>query len=155
MIGYKEYFGPNEDAFYIRRKVFIDECDVSEESEYDSYDKNAYQIVVYVGSKPAATGRLFLDNGLDHLGRICVLEEFRRKGLAEIVVGLLLKKALMDDTKQCFLTGRTYVLPLYRKFGFKETGEPFMHDGMEQYKMFVAKEDIVYPKRIVEFFENI
>ena len=155
MIEYKEYFGQNEDAFFVRKKVFMNECGVSKESEYDGYDENAYQIVIYVDDMPAATGRMFLDNGLDHIGRICVLKEFRGKGLAELVVGLLLKKAQEDDTKKCYLTGRTYVLQLYRNFGFKEAGEPFIHDDMEQYSMYVSKEDIRYPKRFTEFIKDM
>jgi|GEM_PF-1602388 len=155
MIKYKEYFGPNKDAFFVREKVFINECGVSRESEYDEYDRDSYQIVIYVDDMPVATGRMFLDNGVDHIGRICVLKEFRGKGLAEIVVGLLLKKAQEDDTEKCYLTGRTYVLQLYRNFGFKETGEPFIHDDMEQYSMYVSKKDIIYPKRFTEFIKGI
>ena len=152
MIRYKGYYGPNEDAYYIRRKVFINECGVTEESEYDEHDKNSYQVVIYVNDEPAATGRIFLDNELDHIGRICVLDKFRGQGLAELVVGLLLKKSQdSDKTKQCYLTGRTYVLGLYRKFGFKETGEPFIHDDMEQYHMYVYKKDIKYTQRFLEF----
>lgn len=156
IMEYKEYYGPNEDAYHIRREVFINECGVSEESEYDGYDENAYQVVIYVDNEPAATGRMFYDDGLDHIGRICVIEKFRGRGLAELVVGLLLKEAQNHDKiEKCYLTGRTYVLQLYRKFGFKETGDPFIHDAMEQYHMYVAKKDIKYPERFLKFIGKV
>ena len=156
-IDYKCSYGPNEDAYLIRREVFIKECGVAEDAEIDKYDEIAYQVVVYVDGNPAGTGRLFIDpeNGdLLRLGRISVLEKYRGLGVAELVVGLLLKKVQEQNADICFLTGRTYIMPLYRKFGFKEEGDPFIHDNMEQYYMYAKREDMKYTDRFLAFLEN-
>ena len=154
-IEYKSSYGPNEDAFKIRIEVFVGECGVGKEDEIDESDETAYQVVIYVSGQPAATGRLYYENGLHRLGRICALKQYRGMGLAEIAVGLLLKKAQEDSSvTECYLSGRTYILPLYRKFGFKETGEPFIHDNMEQYHMYVSKNNIKYTQRFLDFINQ-
>lgn len=154
-ITYTGSYGKNEDAFYIRREVFVNECEICYEDEFDDIDNIAYHIVVYVDGKPAATGRLFKQDGIDHIGRISTLDDYRHKGLSELVVGLLLKKAEEDKTSNmCHLAGRTYVLALYRKFGFTEKGEPFMDVNLEHYNMYVKKTDITYPQRFNELYEK-
>ena len=46
-----------EQAFYIRRKVFMEEQKVSEADEYDGLDESSTHFLAFYGSKPAGTAR--------------------------------------------------------------------------------------------------
>ncbi|MBN2110867.1 MAG: hypothetical protein JW705_07270 [Methanosarcinaceae archaeon] len=47
-----------EEAYPVRRQVFIIEQNVPEEIEIDKYDCIAEHLIVYHGDMPAATGRM-------------------------------------------------------------------------------------------------
>ncbi|MDD4358761.1 MAG: GNAT family N-acetyltransferase, partial [Candidatus Pacebacteria bacterium] len=66
------------DAREIRRKVFQIEQGVSEESDFDGYDDNSDQFVVYIGKKAVGTLRVrYFEKEFARIERVAVLKECR------------------------------------------------------------------------------
>ena len=59
----------------------------------DSLDTLSWNALVYEDSVPAATGRIWWEDGAFRIGDIAVLEERRRRRLGDLVLRLLLFKA--------------------------------------------------------------
>lgn len=68
--------GFNE-AFKVRKAVFVEEQKVPEFLERDEFDDHAQHLLVYDNDIPIATGRLFNDGNHFKLGRISVLKPYR------------------------------------------------------------------------------
>lgn len=79
-----------EDAFHVRREVFIKEQNMPETEEFDEADLISHHIVVYAYDRPIATGRLFKSGNEWLIGRISVLKEFRGIHAGKLVVEKLL-----------------------------------------------------------------
>lgn len=85
-----------EDAFFVRRKVFVEEQGVPLNLELDELDRIAYHFVVYQQETPIGAGRLRETDPLTgKVERVCILPEFRGKNL-----GVLIMKTLEKHAKQ-------------------------------------------------------
>jgi predicted GNAT family N-acyltransferase len=83
----------SEEAYPIRKKVFVEEQEVPEEIELDEYDKEAAHIIVYNEEKPIATARLAHINGEYHVGRVAVLKHMRGKDIGKFMMEKMIEKA--------------------------------------------------------------
>lgn len=99
-----------EDAFNIRREVFIKEQNVPEEEEFDEEDLISHHIVVYATGKPVATGRLFKTEENWFIGRISVLKDFRGKQLGKLVVEKLLERAAEIEVMDVHIHAQTHAV---------------------------------------------
>lgn len=133
------------EAEEIRREVFIEEQNCPEEEEFDSFDKDALHLVIYLDEKPAATGRIWHDGKGFRIGRIAVKKEYRGQKLGDLAVRLLLYKSFNSGADTVNINAQTYIMPLYEKFGFKAHGEEFMEAGRPHYAMSVGKDEVKYP----------
>jgi len=97
----------------------------------DQYDKAAYDIIVHDG---VDVGRLYVDRRADEIRivDIALLPEHRGSG-----VGGFLIRQLLDEAKGKGLPVRIHVennnpaMTLYRRLGFKKTGETGVYHLME------------------------
>lgn len=116
------------DAFYIRKTVFMDEQGFYD--EFDEIDSYALHAVVYDKEKPIGCGRIFLENKNAHLGRIAVLIEYRKMG-----VGRIIMKALENAARENFefshfeLSAQKRAIGFYKSVGYEETGEFYLDEG--------------------------
>jgi len=133
------------EARAIRREVFIEEQHVPEEEEYDSFDEQALHLMVYVDEEPAATGRIWHDGTGFRIGRLAVRRKYRGQKIGDLALRLLIYKTFASGAEKIDINAQTYIMPLYRKFGFKEHGEEFMEAGIPHMAMTLRKEDVVYP----------
>lgn len=124
-----------EDAFYIRREVFIKEQNVPEEEEFDEADLRAHHVIVYSVGKPVATGRIFKAGENWLIGRISVLKEFRGKQAGKIVVEKLLEKAAELEAGDIYIHAQTHAVSFYGKFGFIPYGDTFLEANIEHISM--------------------
>jgi predicted GNAT family N-acyltransferase len=114
-----------EDAFHVRREVFIKEQNVPEEEEFDEADLRSHHAVVYAIARPVATGRLFNDGKTWLIGRIAVLKECRRKQVGKLVVENLLERAAEMGAEEVHVHAQTCATGFYEKFGFLTHGGYF------------------------------
>ena len=115
-----------EDIHTIRRKVFIEEQNVTAEDEFDGTDAGAIHLLVRDGNQPIATGRIIIEDGVFYLGRIAVLKERRGQKYGEFVLRLLIRKAYELGGTEQRLHSQTHAIGFYEKFGFTVTSEEYM-----------------------------
>lgn len=127
-----------EDAYRVREAVFIIEQNIDEELEIDINDESAMHLVIYDDEIPVATGRVFEDKDGFHIGRICVLKEYRSKNLGKLIMEMLVEKAVSDGAKEIHLSSQLYATAFYRKFGFREYGETYDDAGIEHISMILS-----------------
>lgn len=133
------------DPFDIRREVFVEEQNCPEEEEYDSFDEQALHLIVYVDGESAAAGRIWHDGSDFKIGRLAVRKKFRGQKIGDLALRLLIYKAFNSGAEEVKISAQTYIMPLYRKFGFKEYGEEYIEAGIPHMAMKVAKDEVVYP----------
>lgn len=126
----------NPESKTIRQKVFVDEQGYS--NEFDDIDRRALHVVVYDNNKPAATGRLFSENGDKKamtIGRVAVLKEYRKSGLGRIVINRLEEQALSLGAEKIELLAQLTAKGFYEKLGYTETEINLEDEGFPHVKM--------------------
>ena len=112
-----------EEAFSIRRTVFIEEQNVPEVIELDSFDKTAAHILAFDREKPVGTARWrSTENGIK-LERFAVLKEFRGMGIGKLLVQFIMEH--LGSDKRIYLHAQESVVAFYEKFDFQVLGELF------------------------------
>lgn len=122
-----------EQAFAIRRKVFVDEQGVDPALEYDK-EENAHHYLMFIGTKPIAAARWRETEKGIKLERFAVLAEFRNRGFGEII----LREVLKDVTglkKTIYLHSQLRAVPFYKRNGFMKKGPVFYEANMGHYYM--------------------
>lgn len=124
----KFYKDENADAFYVRRKVFVEEQNIPECDEFDGSDIGVIQAVVYDNNSPVATGRLIKVENEMRIGRVAVLKEYRGTGTGKLLMNALLEKAKECGYKEIVVHAQTHALGFYGSLGFEEYGEVYIED---------------------------
>jgi predicted GNAT family N-acyltransferase len=124
-----------EDAYQVRREVFIKEQNVPETEEFDEADLISHHIVVYAYDRPIATGRLLKSENEWLIGRISVLNEFRGIHAGKLVVEKLLEKAGELGVGSVHIHAQTHAVSFYEKFGFIARGKTFLETNIEHISM--------------------
>lgn len=124
----------SKESIDIRTEVFINEQKF--ENEFDEIDETAYHLIIFDNNKPVATGRMYSDaDGEYHIGRIAVIQEYRKKGIGRIVVTELEKAAAELGAEKCSLSAQTRVSDFYRSLGYTAVGEPYFDEYCPHIKM--------------------
>ena len=107
------------EALSIRQAVFA--------QGEDAFDPLAQQVVVYRAGKPVGSARLYWADGAFRLDRLGVLEEERNKGYGDLLIRLLLFKALTHSAPVITLDTPAETRAFFAKYGFQDDGE---QDGL-------------------------
>lgn len=127
-----------EDAFSVRRKVFVEEQRVPLHLELDEYDHSAVHFVVYSDQTPIGAGRIReINDGIGKVERVCILKEFRGNRLGNLVMEALEKHAKTANYEKIVLNAQVSAIPFYEKLGYIITSPEFMdadipHRAMEK-----------------------
>ncbi len=123
-----------EEAFAIRRQVFVIEQACPEDEEYE-HDEISVHYLATVNEIPAGTARWRLTEHGVKLERFAVLQEFRKRGVASALLESILDELLLQPHKMIYLHAQLQAMPLYEKFGFERQGEIFYEANIPHYKM--------------------
>lgn len=75
-----------EDCFYIRKKVFVEEQGVPEESEIDEYESESIHLIGYDNEQPVATARIRpINETTVKIERVAVIKSHRGQGIGRII----------------------------------------------------------------------
>ncbi len=88
----------------------------------DALDDQAWQVVVYQGDLPVGSARLWWEDGAFRLGDAGVLAAYRGQGFGDLLVRLLLFKALTHGAASVRLSAPAAVAPFFAKYGFQADG---------------------------------
>ena len=116
----------------IRTRVFIEEQNVPEELEWGDDDIDCIHLLANKNSEYIATARL-LKTG--QIGRMAVLNPYRRQGIGSKMLEKLISIAKDMDIKTVFLNAQTDAVGFYQRFGFQETGGIFDDAGIPHIRM--------------------
>ena len=122
-----------EQAFAIRRKVFVEEQGVDASLEYDK-EEAAHHYLLLVGEKAIATARWRETEKGIKLERFAVLPQFRNRGFGEMILESVLKD-VVPTGKHVYLHSQLRAVPFYKRNGFVEVGEHFFEAGIEHVEM--------------------
>lgn len=129
------------DIFALRREVFLDELGLPDMAEVDEFDRMAvYALVSDEEGVPGATGRLFID-GDSHfrIGAIAVRSAVRGQGYGDLVIRMLLSRALELNAPSVYVLSLGRARGFYARYGFRPVASP---DGDQPTLMCVGAEDI-------------
>ena len=88
----------------------------------DETDSISQSVMVYNDDGvPVGTGRIFWQDGAFWLSDIGVLQEFRGKGFGDLLVRLLMFKALSHSAREIRLYSPNQTLAFFEKYGFTTT----------------------------------
>lgn len=127
----------------VRRTVFIDEQGVPEALEWDDLDASADHFLAIADAVPIGTARLVIDTTAGnegHIGRVAVLQAWRRQGVATALLREALAMATRRGVHRVTLNAQTYVAALYGRLGFRIIGPEFLDAGLPHVPM--ARDDL-------------
>lgn len=119
-----------EDAFSVRRTVFIEEQNVPEEEEIDQHEDESTHFVAYQNEMPVGAGRFRLVEGYGKVERICVLKEARKTGAGKAIMNRIEAFALENDIHQLKLNAQTHAIPFYSGLGYEIVSDEFLDAGI-------------------------
>ena len=112
----------------VREQVFIQEQHVPEELEWDEHDTKAVHVVAYdTRDQVIGTARMLADG---HIGRMAVLEPWRKNGVGSAMLKTLLLLAQQQNLSKVFLHAQTSAIGFYEHHGFRTLGEEFLDAGI-------------------------
>ena len=121
-----------EKAKAVREAVFCTEQGYAHEVEFDEYDEftdNVKQVAIFDGNRVIATGRAIdFGNGYVKIGRIAVMESYRKRGIGAMLVNFLIDTAREMKATTVNVDSQVQAIGFYEKFGFKVFGEEHL-DG--------------------------
>lgn len=124
------------DAKIIRKTVFTDEQKFK--NEFDDKDEISVHVVAYIGDKPVATARYYIEeDDVYHIGRIAVSQDFRGQHIGEKIVAFCEQRIWDIGGKVIVLSAQERIKGFYQRLGYKEYGEAYMdehvsHIGMKK-----------------------
>ncbi len=125
-----------EQAFAVRRAVFIEEQGVPESLERDSDDARAYHFLLTNAGTPIGAARLLQrDFGLGKVGRVAILSSHRSGGLGRILMDSVETEARVYGFTRRYLHAQTPVVGFYERLGWQSEGDEFYEADIPHYKM--------------------
>lgn len=119
-----------EDAFSIRKKVFVEEQHVPVELEMDHHDKQAVHFVAYDKGHPVGTGRCRNSEGAWKAERVCILPDCRGAGIGKLLMQSIEKYAADQGISTIKLNAQAHAIPFYEKIGYKVVSDEFTEAGI-------------------------
>ena len=130
-------------ALAIREVVFIEEQHVPAGIERDDEDSRAYHVLALEGGHAIGTGRLVMlaeppsgETGRwAEVGRMAVLQAYRRFGTGTKLLEELEKQARRNEASGIVLRAQLAALEFYRRHGYQPYGAVFHESGMPHLEM--------------------
>lgn len=121
---------------HIRETVFIKEQSVPGELEWDGLDPDCLQLLaVDFEDGPIATARMCVEDGIAHIGRMCVLKAWREKGVGTALINTLIAHTIDSPVGDIVLNAQTSALGFYTRHRFITIGDEFMDAGIPHFHM--------------------
>jgi predicted GNAT family N-acyltransferase len=124
-----------EQAWALRRRVFIEEQQVPEEIELDADDARAFHALALEGGRPVGCGRMLAHGDYVKIGRMAVLAERRGAGIGRGVLQFLVEHARQRGARRAVLDAQVHAQGFYLKQGFTPVGEVFEEAGIMHRRM--------------------
>lgn len=125
-----------EQAYDIRKKVFVNEQGVPVENELDNYEEVATHIIGYdTDNSPIATARFRPFGEGVKIERVAVIKEQRKSGIGKVLMRFIEQVAQQSGYEKLILNAQIQAQPFYDNLGYSPIGEIFMEENIEHIKM--------------------
>lgn len=115
----------------LRRVVFIDEQGVSEADELDDLDAVAVHLLAVLDGVPVGSARLLTEGSMGKIGRVCVLQSARGKGIgADLIRAAVARFRGVPGIAKVKLGAQVHALGFYGALGFVPVGEEYLDAGI-------------------------
>jgi len=119
-----------QQAWALRRKVFIEEQHVPEAIEMDSDDGVATHVLALDGDDAVGCGRMVAHGDHVKIGRMAVLRERRGEGIGRRVLEYLMELARTQGFRRAVLHAQLTAEGFYLKNGYTPRGAVFEEAGI-------------------------
>ena len=120
-----------EQAFDVRRKVFVEEQGVPLHIEMDEYDDSATHFVGFNLEQPIAAARIReTESGIGKIERVCVLPEYRGQHVGVLMMNEMEEHAKTAGLFTLKLNSQSYAIPFYEKLGYDVSSPEFLDAGI-------------------------
>lgn len=120
-----------QQAFEVRRKVFVEEQGVPEHIELDEFDATAIHFIVYNGDHVIAAARIReYEPKVGKVERVCVLPEFRGKRIGILIMNAIEEYAIEHNFIKLKLNAQSYAIPFYEKLNYEINSPEFLDAGI-------------------------
>ncbi len=120
----------------VREAVFVQEQGFH--NEFDGVDPAAEHAALFDGACAVAVGRAYPDPAEPacwHIGRICVLPEYRGQHLGERIMRALEDRAAALGARRVQLSAQVQASGFYQKLGYSAQGEPYLDEHCPHIRM--------------------
>lgn len=125
-----------KDSIKIRHEVFVEEQNVPVELEIDELEDQTSHIVIYQDGQAISTARIYdLGDGMYKVQRVAVIKEYRRQGVATVLMKEIEKKVYSLSGKELTLGAQNTAIPFYEKLDYEIDGAEFMDAGIPHHTM--------------------
>lgn len=120
-----------EEAFSIRKTVFVEEQNVPLEEEIDQFEEESVHFLLYSEQdQPIAAGRFRVVDGYGKVERICVLDERRGTGAGKYMMESIDAYAEQNGINKLKLNAQTHAIRFYENLGYEVVSEEFLDAGI-------------------------
>ncbi len=123
------------EAFKLRRAVFIAEQNVPSNEEFDALDLTAHHVVAVTDGEVCGTLRVIHAKEHAKIGRVAVGKAWRGHGVASAMLTHALNEHRSARENRFYLTAQSDKIALYERFGFVVFGTEFLDGGMPHLAM--------------------
>lgn len=119
-----------EEAYRIRKIVFVEEQQVPMEEEIDDLEAEATHFLLYNQAEPIGAGRFRQVDGFGKVERICILKDKRKGGAGKAIMEGIEDYAKGEGIKKLKLNAQTHAISFYEKLGYQVVSEEFLDAGI-------------------------
>lgn len=114
----------------LRRTVFIEEQAVPEDLEVDGLDGEAFHLLATWEGRPVGTARVLPLGETGKIGRVCVLEAMRGKGIGQALIRAAVEELRTRGFSRAKLGSQVHAIPFYEALGFTAEGPVYDDAGI-------------------------
>lgn len=121
------------DWYHIRQSVFVEEQGFK--NEFDSIDRQAIHITMYVDEVAAGCARIFKDGDAYRIGRVAILSEYRGNGYGTKLMQYVEHKINEMCANKIVLDAQCDVVSFYEQNGYYICGESHFDEHVAHIEM--------------------
>ncbi|WP_082393654.1 GNAT family N-acetyltransferase [Bacillus sp. JCM 19034] len=134
-----------QDAYNVRKKVFVEEQNVPLEEEIDQYENEAIHFVIYENDQAVGAGRLRFLEDYGKVERICLKKEVRGTGAGKALMLKIEEVVYEKGYNRLKLHAQCQAEGFYKKLGYHTIStEPFLDAGIPHLVMEKTKPNDLY-----------
>ncbi len=120
-----------QQAYQVRKIVFVDEQKVTVEEEIDHLEEEStHFLVMNEHDEPIGAGRFRIVDNYGKVERICVLPQARSTGVGRSLMEAIEQHALSQGLEITKLNAQVQAIPFYKSLGYGIISEEFLDAGI-------------------------